>query len=318
MKTRKLGSLNITTVGIGCNNFGRELDAAATREVVHAAVDAGVNFFDTADRYGNPKTASETVLGEVLEGRRNDVVLATKFGRWLDDERGGGKAAYVRSATEASLKRLRTDRIDLMQMHIPDLATPIEETLGALAALIAEGKIREIGCSNFSADQLREANAAADANGLPRFVSAQEQYSLLHRAPAADLIEECERAGVALLPWRPLFNGLLTGKYRPGAPIPQDTRIGAKESAQRDKLLSPENLAAVARLTEFAEERGHTILELAFAWLLAHPFVPTVIAGVSSARQVQSNVAAANWELTAEDFAAIGPVLDGPGQARII
>lgn len=310
LQKRAVGSLEITTVGIGCNNFGRELDAAATRDVVHAALDAGVTFFDTADNYGKPKTTSETLLGEMLENHRNDVVIATKFGRWLDPEHGGGKPAYVRAATEASLRRLRTDRIDLMQMHIPDPETPIEETLGALGELVAEGKIREIGCSNFSAEQLRAANAAAAANGLPRFISAQEQYSLLHRAPAAELIAECVSSGVSLMPWRPLFNGLLTGKYSPGAPIPEDSRIGAKAAEQRDRLLSPANLAIVARLTEFAEARGHTILELAFAWLLAHPFVPTVIAGVSSPRQVQSNVAAAGWVLDAADVAALAKLLD--------
>jgi aryl-alcohol dehydrogenase-like predicted oxidoreductase len=237
----------------------------------------------------------------MLQGCRDEVTIATKFGRWLDTEHGGGQAAYVREATEASLKRLRTDRIDLMQMHIPDPDTPIEETLGALAELVAEGKIREIGCSNFSADLLHRANAAAEDAGVPRFVSAQEQYSLLYRAPETALIPECEASGVALLPWRPLFNGLLTGKYRPGEPVPEDTRIGAKNAAQRDTLLSPSNLENVAKLARFAEDRGHTILELAFAWLLAHPFVPTVIAGVSSPRQVRSNVAAACWTLTAAD-----------------
>lgn len=313
VQMRALGSLTVTTVGIGCNNFGRELDTSATRAVIYSALDEGVTFFDTADNYGKPKTTSESLLGEILEGRRNEVVIATKFGRWLDDRRGGGKAAYVRAATEASLKRLRTDYIDLMQMHIPDPETPIEETLGTLGALVQEGKIREIGCSNFSTAQLRAANEVADAERLPRFVSAQEQYSLLHRAPAAGLIAECQRSGVAIMPWRPLFNGLLTGKYSSGALVPPDSRIGAKASEQRDKLLSPANMAMVARLTEFAEARGRTILELAFAWLLAHPFVPTVIAGVSSPGQVRLNAAAAAWTLTHEEFAAVGLVLDGTG-----
>ncbi len=310
MRTRTIGSLDVTVVGIGCNNFGRELDAEATRGVVHAALDAGIAFFDTADSYGQPVTTSESLLGEFLAPHRDRVAIATKFGRVLDDQRQGAKAAYVREATEASLRRLRTDRIDLMQLHIPDTTTPIEETLGALGELIAEGKIREIGASNFTADQVRSMVEAAKANGVPQFSATQAEFSLLHRAPVAPLIAECERSGLKLLPFRPLFNGLLTGKYRPGAPLPADSRIGGKSDAAKARIMSPANMATVGALTHYAEARGHTILQLAFAWLLAHDFVPSVIAGVTSPRQVASNAAAAEWSLTAAELAEVNALLE--------
>ncbi|HUO23436.1 MAG TPA: aldo/keto reductase [Caulobacteraceae bacterium] len=310
MRTRSIGSLQVTVVGIGCNNFGRQLDADATREIVHAALDHGIAFFDTADSYGDPKTMSETVLGPILKPHRDRIVLATKFGRVIDETRRGAKASYVRAATEASLKRLQTDYIDLMQLHIPDPTTPIEETLGALGELIKEGKIREIGGSNFTAPELREMSDAAKAHGTPRFVSTQAEFSLLHREPVADLIAECVRSDIRFLPFRPLFNGLLTGKYRPGAPPPTEGRIGAKSAQAQAKILSTSNLATVAALTEYAEARGHTMLELAIGWVLGHDFVPSVIAGVSSPRQVASNAAAAAWELTSSEMAEVGELLE--------
>jgi aryl-alcohol dehydrogenase-like predicted oxidoreductase len=310
MHTRSIGSLEVSIVGIGCNNFGRELDAEATRRIVHAALDEGITFFDTADSYGRPKTTSETLLGEALKGRRDKVVIATKFGRWLDDARGGASARYVRAATEASLHRLQTDHIDLMQLHIPDPATPIEETLSALRDLQAEGKIREIGGSNLSAGQLRAISETANAADLPSFSSVQAEFNLLYRQPVADLLAACERQGIRLIPFRPLFHGLLTGKYRSGASLPAGTRIGNRDAQKQAELLSPSNMAAVAALTAFAQAHDRTLLELAFAWLLAHDAVPSVIAGVSSTSQVASNAAAARWALTGADMAEIDTLLE--------
>jgi aryl-alcohol dehydrogenase-like predicted oxidoreductase len=306
MRTRSIGSLEVTVVGIGCNNFGRQLDAGATRSAVHAALDAGINFFDTADSYGKPPTASESLLGEILGRHREEVIIATKFGRVLDAERHGAKPAYVRSATEASLRRLRTDHIDLMQLHIPDPDTPVNDTLGALGELVKEGKIREIGCSNFTAQELREMAAAAQEPAAPALASTQAEYSLLHQQPEDEVLAECERLGISFLPFRPLFNGLLTGKYRPGAAMPTASRIGGKSKDARDEIMSASNMVAVAALTAYAGERGHTVLDLAFGWLLGHGAVASVIAGVSSPAQVAANAAAAEWELTPGELAEVG------------
>jgi aryl-alcohol dehydrogenase-like predicted oxidoreductase len=305
MRTRSIGSLEVTVVGIGCNNFGRQLDAAATRGAVHAALDAGINFFDTADSYGKPPTASESLLGEILGPHRDEVIIATKFGRVLDAERKGAKPAYVRSATEASLRRLRTDHIDLMQLHIPDPDTPVEDTLGALGELVKEGKIREFGCSNFTARELREV-AAAREPGAPALASTQAEYSLLHQRPEDEVLAACERLGISFLPFRPLFNGLLTGKYRTGAATAATGRIGGKSKDARDEIMSAANMSVVAALTAYAEERGHGVLDLAFGWLLGHGAVASVIAGVSSPAQVTANAAAAGWELTPAEVAEIG------------
>lgn len=309
MRTRSIGSLDVTVVGIGCNNFGRELDLAATREIVHAALDEGITFFDTADTYGRPKTASETFLGNALKGNRDKVVIATKFGRMLDERRQGAKPAYVRSATEASLQRLQTDRIDLMQLHIPDLTTPIEDTLGALKDLIAEGKIGEIGNSNVSPKQLRAMDAVARSHGLPRFVSTQAEFNLLYRAEPAELLAECERIGVGFVPFRPLFHGLLAGKYRTGAVLAPGTRIGDKSADQQAQILSPGNLRAVELLASYAQDKGRSLLDLAFAWLLSHPDIPSVIAGVSSPRQVASNAKAADWVLSLDERSEVAGLL---------
>jgi aryl-alcohol dehydrogenase-like predicted oxidoreductase len=310
VRTRRIGSLDVTVIGVGCNNFGRQLDLAATKPIVEAAIEAGVNLFDTADAYGEPKTESERVLGEALKPHRRRVLIATKFGRVLDDRRRGAGASYVREATEASLRRLQTDYIDLMQLHIPDPTTPIEETLGALRDLMKEGKIREIGASNFSAAQLREMSKTARARGLPAFASTQAPYSLLYRKPVAGLLEECERSGVKLLPYQPLFNGLLTGKYKRGAAMDAMSRIGSKKADAQAQIMSPSNLATVDALTAYAEERGRTMLELAIGWLLGHPAIPSVIAGVSSPAQVRSNVASSSWELGGEEMAGITAIID--------
>lgn len=304
MDTRKIGSLDASTVGLGCNNFGWKIDEAQTAKVVDAALEAGVTFFDTADVYGGTK--SEEFLGRVLKGRRDQVVLASKFGIKIDDAHpGGAKPEYIRQAAEDSLRRLQTDHLDLYQLHRPDDATPIADTLGALNALVQAGKVREIGCSNFSAAQLREAEAAAQ--GGSRFVSVQNEYSLLKREAEADVLPECEALNIGFLPYFPLASGLLSGKYRQGQPLPPGTRIQAGE--QYAHLLTPENLAVVEKLIEFAATRGRTILDLAFCWLLRQPAVASVIAGATSPAQVQANAAAAEWNLRDSDLAEIEALL---------
>ncbi len=294
MQTRSIGSLHVSVVGIGCNNFGRQLDLSATREVIHAALDNGITFFDTADSYGKPMTSSECFIGDVLKPHRNQVVIATKFGRVLDAQRHGAKPDYVRSATEASLKRLQTDHIDLLQLHIPDPETPLEDTLGALNDLVKQGKVREIGCSNFTADELRNATRTARAKSIAGFSSTQDEYSMLYRKPVAEILEECRQADMKFIPFRPLYNGLLTGRYGSGSAIPVESRIGAKGVDDQAQILSKDNLDRVALLTKFAQEHGRTLLELAFSWLLSHNIIPSIIAGVSSPSQVISNAAAAD------------------------
>jgi len=301
VETRRIGSLEVSVVGLGCNNFGGRLDRQGARSVVAAALDAGVNFFDTADMYG--ETRSEELLGDALGGRRDQTVVATKFGWWIDDQRHGAKPDYVRRAVEDSLRRLGTDRIDLYQLHRPDPETPIEQTLAVLDELVRAGKVREIGCSQFSAAQLREAQAAV-RGGAARFVSVQNQYSLLHREPEREVLPECERQGLAFLPFFPLASGILTGKYRRGAPAPTGTRLSAN-SGLADLFLNDRNLATAEALAAFAERRGHSLLELAFSWLLRHRVVPSVIAGAMSPEQVRANVAAAGWRLSAEELAEV-------------
>lgn len=307
MAKRRIGSLQVSVVGLGCNNFGWRLDADATAKVVHAALDAGINFFDTADIYGGTK--SEEYLGRALRGRREQVIVATKFGMKVDEQRHGAKPEYVRQAAEDSLRRLGTDYIDLYQLHQPDAETPIADTLATLDELVKAGKVREIGCSNFSAQQIREAEAALRP-GAARFVSAQNEYSLLHRDPEREVLLECERRGLSFLPYFPLANGLLTGKYRAGRPAPQGTRISTQE--RFGKLLNERNLQVVEGLIRFAETRGHSILELAFSWLLAHPKVASVIAGATSEQQVRSNSGAAGWKLTPADLAEVDRILQQP------
>jgi aryl-alcohol dehydrogenase-like predicted oxidoreductase len=302
MEKRKIGSLSVTVVGIGCNNFGSRIDDKRTEEVVNAAFDAGVNFFDTADMYGNGK--SEELLARFLGRRRPDVIIATKFGNDMEGQGKGARPEYIRKAFDASLRRLKTDYIDLYQQHVPDPDVPIAETLGALAELVKAGKVREIGCSNFSAQQMREAQSASQSRPRSaRFVSVQNEYSLLHREPEEGVLAECERHALAFLPFFPLKSGLLTGKYRKGRPIPQDTRVAKFERYR--KLLTEENLDKVEAFIDFAEPRGHTLLELAFSWLLAHGVVASVIAGTTSAQQVRDNAAAASWKLSTGDLEEI-------------
>jgi aryl-alcohol dehydrogenase-like predicted oxidoreductase len=305
MDTRKIGSLSVSIVGLGCNNFGNRLDAEASAKVIGAALDNGINFLDTADIYG--KTLSEEYIGRALAGRRDEVVIATKFGKPVDEKRKGARPEYVKSAAEDSLRRLRTDYIDLYQLHEPDPSVPIAETLGALDDLVREGKVREIGCSNFSADELRAAEAAVPEGGA-RFVSVQNEYSLLHRDPEDDVIPLCERLGIAFLPYYPLHSGLLTGKFRRGKPAPEGSRIA--NSPKRTEWMADEKLDAVESLIAFAESRGHTILELSFSWLLSQPVVASVIAGATSPSQVKSNTAAASWKLTDYELKEIDRVVE--------
>lgn len=304
MKTRRIGSLHVSVVGLGCNNFGTRLDPAATETVVHAALERGITFFDTADSYGQGR--SEQFLGRALAARRTDVFIATKFGSSVEGQGGGASPAYVRKAADASLRRLRTDYIDLYQLHWPDPDVPITETLGALDELVREGKAREIGCSNFSVEQIQEAESTVKT-GAARFVSVQNEYSLLQREPERGVLRVCEREGLAFLPYFPLASGLLTGKYRRGQPAPAGSRIS--EGGRFADLLSEPNLEVVEALIDFAESRGHTILDLAVSWLLSRPVVASVIAGATKPEQVRGNAAAAEWWLTDAELAEIDAIV---------
>jgi aryl-alcohol dehydrogenase-like predicted oxidoreductase len=305
VQTRRIAALEVSVVGLGCNNFGARLEYPATERVVRAALDAGIFFFDTADIYGG--TRSEEFLGRALGAQRDQVVIATKFGMRVDDARRGAHPDYIRRAVEDSLRRLGTDRIDLYQLHEPDPGVPIADTLGALDALVRAGKVREIGCSNFSVEQLRAARAAVRP-GNARFASLQNEYSLLHRDPEQGVLAECAREDMAFLPYFPLASGLLTGKYRRGAEAPEGTRLRAPRYA---RLLEDAKLAAVEQLEAFAASRGHTVLELAFAWLLSKPVLASVIAGATAPEQVRANAAAARWVLTPEDLADIDRITPG-------
>ena len=296
MQTRRIGSLEVSIVGLGCNNFGRRLDEAATKRVIDAALDAGITFLDTADIYGGTK--SESFMGTALSGRRDRVVLATKFGMKVDEERQGAKPAYVRQAVEDSLRRLKTDYIDLYQLHQPDESTPIGDTLAALNDLVEAGKVREIGCSNFDVAQLQEASEAV-RDGAARFVSVQNEFSLFHRRPEEGVLDACQRLGMAFLPYFPLASGLLTGKYRKNQDAPPNSRLSGGER------LTPATLDVVEALIAFAVSRGHTILELAISWLLSHQAVASVIAGATSPEQIHTNARAAGWTLTPADLAEV-------------
>ena len=302
LEQRKIGVLEVSLTGIGCNNFGWRIDAAQARRVVEAALDAGINFFDTADIYD--KGRSEEFLGAALAGRRREAVIATKFGMKFDEARQGASRKYVRQAAEDSLRRLGTDYIDLYQLHQPDPHTPIAETLGELNELVREGKVREIGCSNFSVEQIREAETTAGSRA--RFVSVQNQYSLFHREPEAGVLPECRRLGLAFLPYFPLANGLLTGKYRKGQPLPKGSRA---DVGFGPKVFTAENLEKVERLVQFAEGAGHSLLELAFSWLAAQPGVASVIAGAVSPEQVRANAAAPLWKLSPEELREIDALM---------
>ena len=304
MRKRRLGSSGpeVSVVGLGCNNFGSRVDEAGTRAVVEAALDAGVTLFDTADVYGN-RGGSEELLGRALEGRRDRVVLATKFGHAMSsaDERvARGSPEYIRRAVEASLRRLRTDWIDLYQYHRPDGVTPIEETLGALDELVAEGKVRFVGSSNFDAQLVQEADALARERDWSPFVSAQNEYSLLERGAEEELLPTCERLGIGVLPYFPLASGLLTGKYRRGEPPPEGSRLAARPERLTDDVFD-----RIEALERYAEERGLTLLQVTIGGLLAHRPVASVIAGATKPEQVRANVEAGEWEPSDDDVAAL-------------
>lgn len=300
MKVRRLGNsgLKVSVVGLGCNNFGMRIDEAQTQKVVDAAIDAGITLFDTADIYGGTK--SEEFLGKALGNRRHEIVLATKFGMRVggDPKKQGGSRKWIMQAVEDSLRRLGTDYIDLYQHHQPDADTPVDETLRALDDLVVQGKVRYIGNSNYSGWQIADADWTAA--GGTRFVSAQNLYSLLERDVEREVLPACEHFGLGFLPFFPLASGLLSGKYRRGEPPPEGTRLAAW-GARGQQAMSDANFDRVEALTQWAEARGHTILELAFAWLLGHPVVSSVIAGATTPEQVAANAATATWELTPDE-----------------
>jgi aryl-alcohol dehydrogenase-like predicted oxidoreductase len=300
MRTRRLGSsaLEVTVVGLGCNNFGGRIDEEASRAVIDAALDAGVTFFDTADVYGN-RGGSEEIIGRALAGRRERVVLATKFGHDLGTgETARGGREYIRKAVEASLRRLQTDWIDLYQYHRPDGVTPIAETLGALDELVQEGKVRAIGSSNFTSALVEEAHEVATTRGMTPFVSEQSEYSWLARGAEDELLPTCERLGIGFIPYFPLASGLLTGKYRRGEPPPAGTRLHGRE-------LDESELERVERLEELGRERNASLLELAIGGLAAQPAVVSVIAGATKPEQARANAAAGSWEPSEDDLAAL-------------
>jgi len=304
---RKLGKtgLEVSAVGVGCNNFGGRLaEPAAVRAVVHRALDLGVTLFDTADVYGD-KGRSEEFLGQALGPRRKDIVLATKFGLPMNEPRSGGASRrYILQAVEASLKRLRTDWIDLYQVHYPDPRTPIEETLGTLDDLVRNGKVRHIGCSNFSAKAVNEAHAVSGRKRLAAFATSQDEYSLLVRDIERDLIPALQRHGMSLLPYAPLASGFLSGKYHRNAPLPKDARLSYSRHHASD-VITGRNWDMIERLSAFAAQSGHSMLDLAFGWLLAKPVVASVIAGATTPAQIEQNVRAGATQLSAADVAAL-------------
>jgi aryl-alcohol dehydrogenase-like predicted oxidoreductase len=305
MRTGRIGDIEVSVVGLGCNNFGRALDATQSAAVVDAALEAGINFFDTASNYGEGR--SESFLGAALGARRGEVVIATKFGvpvpGW--EGSGGARPSYVRQAFERSLTELGTDYIDLFMVHFPDPETPIEDTLEVMSELVAQGKAREIGCSNFDPAQLSEALAASAEAGHPAFVCDQVQYSMVHRQPEANgLTDLCLETGVALLPYYPLASGLLTGKTRRGEP-PK----GRLQMDRYQEFLTEENFDLVDRLDVYATERGLSMVQVALGWLLAQPAVPSVSAGATSPEQVASNARGAEWAPTPQDLADLQGLL---------
>lgn len=302
METRKIGSLQVTLAGVGCNNFGWRIDAAATQAVVDAALDAGINFFDTADVYGSGQ--SEQFLGAALKGKRNKAILATKFGMEMPGGGKGAKPQYVAKAVEDSLQRLGVDTIDLYQLHKPDGTIPIADTLGMLNQLVEAGKVREIGASNFTAAQIEEAEKAAGQGA--RFVSIQNEFSLFQREPEQGVLAACANRGIGFLPYFPLANGLLTGKYRKGQPFPESSR--AKDGFG-PSVFTSSNLEKVEQLIAFAEGRGHSLLELAMGWLASHAEVSSVIAGAKTPEQVSQNAKAVGWKLTKDEMAEVGRIM---------
>ena len=310
MELRNLGQsgLRVSAIGLGCNNFGGRIGLEETRAVIHKAIDLGVTLFDTSDTYGE-RGGSEIEMGQVLGDRRKDIVLATKFGNPMDDTgvKQGGARRYIMTAVEDSLRRLRTDWIDLYQIHSFDPRTPIEETLRTLDDLVRQGKVRYIGCSNFPAWRVTEAHWTARSHGLNRFVSCQDEYSLVFRSSEAELMPAARAAGMGMLPYFPLASGLLTGKYRRNAPMPPGTRLAGTQRLA-DRYLTDRNWVIAEQLADFVEARGRTMLELAFSWLLSRDPVTSVIAGATRPEQLEQNVRAGEWKLTAEDLAEVNAI----------
>jgi aryl-alcohol dehydrogenase-like predicted oxidoreductase len=306
MEYKNVGDLKVSIVGIGCNNFGMRSDQSASIEVVNAALDAGVNFFDTADVYGG-RGKSEEILGKAIKGRdRSEVVIATKFANAMSDDKSmrGASRGYITRAVEDSLQRLGTDYIDLFQQHVPDPGTPIEETLRALDDLVKAGKVRYIGNSNFNGWQIADADWTARHFGLGRFVTAQNLYSLMDRRIEREIVPACHQFNIGILPYFPLASGMLTGKYQRGVAPAEGTRMAAFGDRGK-RAMSDENFDKVDELTTFAMECGHSILELAMSWLASKPYVPSVIAGATSGEQVRQNVAAATWKLGADEISQV-------------
>ena len=307
MEYRHLGNsgVKVSAIGLGANQFGRRVDAQGTAAIIHRAMELGVNFIDTADVYA--MGLSEKLIGLAIAGRRDQVVLATKvrspMGEGPNDQ--GASRYHIMQAVEASLRRLGTDRIDLYQIHSWDPETPLEETMRALDDLVRSGKVRYIGASNFTAWQLCRANDLAEMRAGSRFVSVQNQYSLLHRAPQGEVLPYCRAFGVGFIPWGPLAGGFLTGKYRPGEPPPPDTRFGHDTSGRAQQRLNERNFAILERLERFAAAREQPVAHLAIAWLLAHPEVSSVIAGATRPEQVEDNVKAGQWTLSQDEMAEI-------------
>jgi aryl-alcohol dehydrogenase-like predicted oxidoreductase len=308
MEVRSVGGsgLKVSLAGLGCNNFGGRIDEDASRAVVAAALDAGITLFDTADVYGGSR--SEELLGRALGSHRADVVVATKFAMPMGDGRyhAGGSRRYVVQAVEASLRRLGTDYIDLYQMHAPDPTTPIEETLGALDDLVHQGKVRYIGSSNFTGWQIADADWTARTRGFQRFVSAQNEWSLLHRAVEREVVPACKQFGASVLPYFPLAGGALTGKYRRGEAPPAGSRHAGDHGA---RWLTDENFTRIEALEKVAGELGHTVGELAHAWLASQRVVCSVIAGATRPEQVRDNAAAVEWKLTRDEQQAVDAAL---------
>ena len=310
MEYRKLGrsGLQVSAVGLGCNNFGMRIDAAQTAVVVQKAIDCGINFFDTADIYGG-RGKSEEFLGAALQGHRRNVIVATKFTVPMGEGPlwGGGSRRYVFEAVEASLRRLGTDYIDLYQIHFPDAKTPIEETLRALEDVVRSGKARYIGCSNFTGWQVVEAQWIARSEHTTAFISAQNQYNLLERRVERELAPACQKYGLGLLPYFPLASGLLSGKYHRGEAAPEGTRLAAMGDRAKSAL-SDENFDVLEKLEVWATAHEHSMLDLAIGWLASHDFVPSVIAGATKPEQVEANVAAGAWRLAPAEIAEVDAI----------
>ncbi len=310
MQYRRMGSsgLHVSTVGLGTNNFGFRMDEESSVRVCRHAVDEGINFIDTADSYGNG--LSEERIGMALKGNRHDVIIATKAANPVGDgpNKRGASRHHIMNQVEASLRCLQTDYIDLYQIHRPDANTPIEETMRALDDLVTQGKVRYIGCSNFAAWQVSDANWTARTNSLNQFVTVQPEYNMLNRTIELELVPFCHEHNIGILPFYPLASGFLTGKYRQGEALPEGARLTGNQRAQANTL-TEKNYAMLGKLETFAEERGHPMVELAIAWLLGNSAVSSVIAGATKEEQVTANVKAADWELTPEDMAEIDEIL---------